>query len=793
MANNPQRRTPRPTPTRSVGRTIGRGILNFFLLIFRMIVIFGCFGVIAGSIVAVMISLYVVEATAEDDKILDLGSLKLSYTTILYAQNPTTGEYEEYERLVDYENRIWVNYDDISPNMVNAITAVEDDSFWEHNGVDYVRTVAAFLNEYTPFKVLGGGTQGASTLTQQLVKNITNENEVDAMRKIREIFRAMALENRYSKETIIEAYLNVFRLSDNIAGVEAAANIYFGKSASDLSVTEAAMIAGITQSPVQYDPYDNPENCIERRNTVLYHMNRVGHLTQEEYEFAIEQPLGLITEQAPVTTEIVVENEDGELVETTEGVEGEENTSSISVDEDGNIVRTKDVYSWYTDMVITDVIDDFVEQKGISREEASDLVYNGGLRIYLPIDLTLQEAMDDMFTNESYYREYFPEMLADKEDFYGELILDEAGNTIPVTPEVAMVSVKMNGEIAAVIGGFGEKQDDRILNRAVDSVRQTGSTMKPIGSYAPALDYNYITYSTLFIDSPLPASPETGGVEWPSNYGGRTSGQWVTVQSALARSLNTTAVRVLDRLGVEISFDFLTETLQISTLYESKTTDTGVYTDLGLAPLSLGAMTEGVSPMEMAAAYTIFGNGGKFTTPHSYTSIEDFNGEFVMEPIITTTQAIKPETAMIMNKMMETVLTTSAGTGYGMAPDRIPAVGKTGTTSDDKDHWFIGVTPYYSTATWWGYDSPQELYWSGSNYDIHPPTRSWQEIMNVAQADLELIEFPTSEKVVEMAYCTSTGHLAVDGCPRATGYYKRDNPPPVCTGAHITDPAVPVV
>ncbi len=784
----------------NVGKLILKGIGNFFLLIFRMLIIFGCFGVIAGSIVAVMVSLYVVEATAEDDTLLDLGSLKLSYTTILYAKNPSTGEYEEYERLVDDENRIWVNYDDISQNMVNAIVAVEDDSFWEHSGVNYVRTVAAAINEYTPFAILGGGTQGASTLTQQLVKNITNENEVDAMRKVREIFRAMALENRYSKEVIMEAYLNVFRLSGNIAGVEAAANIYFGKTAAELSVTEAAMIAGITQSPVQYDPYKNPENCLDRRNTVLYHMNRVGYLTDEEYEFAVEQPLGLISTTEPVTTEIVVENEEGEIVETTEeealaqAVEGEtvDSDVSVTVDEDGTIVRTKGVYSWYTDMVIGDVIDDFVEHQGMTRDAASDLVYNGGLRIYLPIDLTLQEAMDDLYTDPAMYREFYPEMETEMVDYNNELILDDAGNPIMVTPEIAMVSVNMKGEIVAVVGGFDEKEQDRVLNRAVDSVRQTGSTMKPIGSYAPALDYNYIYYSKLYSDTSLEPSPETGNKAWPTNYGNTTSGNLITVQSAISRSLNTIAVRVLQQFGVETSFDFLTESLQISTLYESLEVNGQIMTDVGLAPLALGAMTEGVAPVEMAAAYAIFGSGGKFTTPHSYTSIEDFNGELVMEPVVTTTQAIKSETAMIMNKLLETVLTQAGGTGYGMAPERIPSVGKTGTTSDDKDHWFIGVTPYYSTATWWGYDEPQELPWKGSDYDIHPPTRAWEWVMNEAQADLEFMAFPTSDNVVEMAYCTTSGMLAAEGCPRATGYYNRDSLPPVCTSNHA-DPAVPVV
>ncbi len=785
----------RPKPKRNVGLTAAKAVLNVFVFLFRVVIIFGCIGVIIGSMLAVAVSLYVVEVTADDDKNLDLGNIKLSYTTILYAKNPANGEYEEYERLVGEENRIWVNYEDISEPMLQAIVAVEDDSFWEHNGVNYVRTFAAFLDEYTPLKVLGGTGQGASTLTQQLVKNLTEDNSVDAMRKIREIFRAIALENRYSKEIIIEAYLNTFRLSDNIAGVETAANIYFAKTASELTITEAAMIAGITQSPVAYDPYDNPDACLERRNTVLYHMNRVGYIDEDEFNFAVDQPLGLASTTAPVTTEIVVESEDGELTDETdeelidEAVEGEAPELSVTVDEEGNIIRTKQVYSWYTDMVIEEVITDFVEQQGMTREAASNLVYNGGLRIYLPVDLTLQNAMEDVMMNEEYYRQFFPEIIDEKVDFNGDLILDENGEVIMVEPQAAMVSVNMNGEVAAVVGGLGEKEDDRLHNRAVDSLRQTGSTMKPIGSYAPALDYNFITYSTMIVDTPMPASPATGNQPWPRNYSRRYTEQGMSVQDAVSLSINTVAVHVLDIMGLQTSFSFLTDTLQISSLHESIEIDGQVFSDVSLAPLALGSMTEGVSPVEMAGAYTIFGNGGKFTTLHSYTSIEDYNGELVMEPDIITTQAIKPDTAHIMNEILSTVLYHSGGTGYGLYPDYMDAVGKTGTTSDDRDHWFIGVTPYYSTATWWGYDDPQTLSWT--TYSKHPPTWAWREVMEVAQAGLEEKEFPISDNVVALTYCAESGLLAASGCPiGGTGYYKRDNPPPLCARAHVPeDPA----
>ncbi len=793
MAYNPSQKNSKAKPRQSTGKTILKVVLGVFVFIFRVIIIFGCIGVIIGSMLAVAVSLYVVEVTAEDEQKLDLGSIKLSYTTILYATSPETGESIEYVRLVGDENRIWVNYDEISEPMLQAIVAVEDDSYWEHNGVNYVRTFAAFLDEYTPLKVLGGTGQGASTLTQQLVKNLTEDNSVDAMRKIREIFRAIALENRYSKEVIIEAYLNTFRLSDNIAGVETAANIYFGKSASHLTITEAAMIAGITQSPVAYDPYDNPEACLDRRNTVLYHMNRVGYIDEDEYNFAVDQPLGLVTTVAPTTTEIVVENEDGTLVDSTETSEedqieaaADESDVTVTVDNEGNIIRTKQVYSWYTDMVIESVITDFVEQQDMTRDEASNLVYNGGLRIYLPIDLNLQSAMDEVMMDEEYYRQFFPEIIDEKVDFFGDLILDDNGEVIMVEPQAAMVSVNMKGEIAAVVGGLGEKEEDRLHNRAVDSVRQTGSTMKPIGSYTPALDYNFITYSTMVRDAPMPASPATGNQPWPRNYNRSYTEQNMSIETAISRSINTVAVHVLDLIGLQTSFSFLTDTLQISTLYEQVDIDGQIYTDVGLAPLALGAMTEGISPMEMAASYSIFGNGGKFTTPHCYTSIEDYNGELVMEPDIT--QAIKPDTAHIMNELLSTVLYQGGGTGYGLYADYMPSVGKTGTTSDDRDHWFIGVTPYYSTATWWGYDDPQELQWT--TYSKHPPTWAWREVMNIAQENMEVIDFPVSENVVELRFCTSSGLLAASGCPSDVGYYKRDNPPPLCSYTHVPeDPA----
>ncbi len=673
--------------------------------------------------------MYLVKVTAGDDAFLNLNDTKLSYTSIIYYQDKETGEYKEYQRLDGDENRVWVDLEDIPLHVQNAFIAVEDKDFYDHHGVNFIRTFAAMINEYTPIKLFSSK-QGASTITQQLVKNLSNDNAGSgiqgALRKIREIFRAIVLEKEYSKEEILESYLNTLRLSEKWAGVQAGANNYFGKDIRDLTIAEGALLAGITKNPSRYNPYRHLDAAMERRDDILYFMNQQGKITEEEY-------------QAALAEEVVL---------------------------DDTIHTNSDMNSYFTDMVFEQVLDDLVEQLGMTRGDAEHMLYNDGLRIYSTVDPTVQSAMEEVMLNKD---GVFREVKATYKD-------PNTGETKEQYPQAAMVSVDYNGAIVACVGGLGEKTGNRVLNRAVDAPRQTGSTMKPIGAYAMAMEYQYINFSTALYDDYCweidnDRTPEEGDMRpWPINYGDVNGNKFslddIPVAEGIERSLNTIAVRTLMMLGPEAAYDFVKNTLHVTTLADA---------DMDYPPMALGGLTYGISPLEMAAAYAIFGNGGKYITPYCYTTVETSAGEVLLENKVTTVQAISEETAYIMNRALRLVLRGSKGTSYGLWTDRMDSVGKTGTSSEDKDHWFIGVTPYYSTACWWGYDHPQELAWK--QYSIHPPTTAWRNVMNKAQKNLELKSFEVPKNVQTQEYCGDTGNLANANCPdKKTGYYTKDNP-----------------
>ncbi len=691
-----------------------------------------CIGVMVASVLAVMMSLYLVKVTANDGEKLNLNDVKLAYTTILYYEDPEQpGKYIEYERLRNNtENRIWVDLDDISPYVIDAFIAVEDKDFYEHRGVNLKRTIAAMINEYTPIKLFSSK-QGASTITQQLVKNLVDDDAssgIDgALRKVREIYRAYTLEKAYSKEIILEAYLNTLRLSGQLGGVQAGANTYFDKDISEVTLAQAASIAAVTKAPTYYSPVKNPENNVERRNDILYFMLEQGKISQEEYDQAIAEELVIAT--------------------------------------DHETVATSEVTSYFTDMVIDQVVKDLQEKLNITKGEATDMIYNQGLRIYTTVNPVVQSAMEEEFQDEKgpFGNKYIKE---------AKVVDKKTGEEKTIIPQAAMISVDYEGKIVGVVGGLWDKTGDRSLNRAVDSRRPVGSTMKPIGAYALAVDYGIINYSTGIEDNyvRMEKDDKTGQERpWPKNYNGRYLETNIPVVNAVARSLNTIAVKTLEMLGVSNSYYFVKDTLHVTGLEPS---------DESVAPMSLGSVTIGISPLEMAGAYAIFGNAGKYTTPHCYTTVEDAEGNIILETNVTTVQAISEETAYIMNRMLYQVVHGEGGTARGKGPKRLDSVGKTGTTSDDKDHWFIGLTPYYCTATWWGYDDQIPL---AVNYNTHPPTFAWRNVMDKAQAKLPAKSFPVSKNVVVREYCDDSGDLANESCPsKRQGYYTEDNMPGVC-------------
>lgn len=727
-----------------------------------------CVCIILGSVAAVAVSLYVVKETQGDSDLLDLTQLELAYTTIIYSQqinDQGQPEWVEYQRLQSpEENRIWKPLNEISPYIQHAFVAVEDENFYTHPGFSFKRTVLAAINEV--FRKLTGsyltGSQlGASTIEQQLIKNITGEDESSGIegyaRKVKEIFRAIALDNRFSKEEILEAYLNTIGLTGNTAGVEAGANQYFGKSAADVTIAEAASIAAITKNPSRFNPYTNPEEHLKRRDDIILFMQQQGYITQAEAEAAWATPLNLVEK----TTD---EN------------------AAVQTD-----------YSWFTDYLIEEVIADLVEANPLNRDDwnreaANDYLHNGGLRIYATVDPEVQSVMENVWLEGKYWEPMPIENYDDPND------PDDTPRTI--TTQAAGVVINYKGELVGVAGGLGRKTENRGFNRGTGMTRQVGSTMKAVAAYPLGIDMDLINYSSVLMDDYFPIPDGKGGTrtDWPSNWSGRYSHSMTTVYEALKQSLNTVAVRVGDWVTPRTMFEFARETLGITTLDENS--------DIDLAPMVLGATTTGLSPYELAGAYMMYGDGGRMTSLHSYTSVRDYQGNEILEKDIVTTQAIGEDTAYIMNRLLHSVLFDRGGTAYGIHPDAnvMDSIGKTGTTNDNKDVWFVGLTPKYVMATWYGYDQNEPMddynsyyiYKNKGSQKGHPGASAFAEVMDTIQADLseeEIVEWEKPDSVEIGAFCTISGDIPTDGCPRRTGYYKTGVQRGVCTGIHATDPA----
>ena len=775
-------------------------------MIFSFIGCMLCLCIMAASVGGVLLSMYIVQVTADDGETLDLDNQKNRQTSIIYDINGN-----EYASLSRNENRIWRELSAMPENLQNAVIAIEDKNFRTEPGINLKGTIGAALNAFTGNRIWGTN-RGASTLEQQLIKNLTGDNEQDNMRKVREIFRALGLDNKYSKETILEAYLNTIPLTGIIHGMEAGSIEYFGKHVEDLTLAECATLASITKNPTKYNPATNPEELIKRRNHVLYEMYTQGYITEAEFNAA-----------------------KAETVTLTEKTSTTENATRSSSN------------SWFTDALYTQLLSQLQEDLNYTADEAKELIFSGGLRIYSTVDPKVQEGVEKTMYNEDdlipalwheepvCLRDYpadsssWDEVQYDdatglpitKEGYavYGQeaipVYADEEGTTLKmgtstdpdypndttvylcvyekVRTQAAMAIVDYSGNILAIGGGIGEKKYDLGFNRAT-SPHQTGSTMKPIGAYALALDYKLINYSSQILDSPYYSaedkkvlkdqyigvmSPYSEAAQsrsdvwraWPTNYGGAGGqGNPMLVYDALQQSYNTVAVWVGDMVGVDYLYNFVHDTLECSYISAEN--------DMDLGPLVLGSQSSGLTVVQLAGAYTMF-NTGTFTTPHYYTEITDYQGNMILDnnKYINTTQAISADTAYIMNRMMWNVLHSRKGTAYGKAPDgEMDSVAKTGTTSNYKDYTFAGLTPYYVTAIWWGCDRPTEMDTLGkAGRNASPIQYAWKALMEDLQADLPVKEFAKGENVVEKHFDTSTGAIISSG--GSVGYYTEDNLP----------------
>lgn len=657
------------------------------------------------------------------DAAITLSSIKssLNQTTFLYATD-SEGQTVELTRLHGTENRVWIDLEDISETMQKAFVALEDQRFYDHNGVDWIRTVGVFLKN---------NDQGGSTITQQLIKNITGKNEVTYVRKYHEILTALNIEKAYaaegynSKDVILEAYLNTVYLGKGCYGVKTAAETYFGKDVSELNIAECATIAAITKNPYSSDPIGNPEKNRKRMEYCLECMLGEGYITQQEYEEALNYELILTNSEKYVS--------DGK------NEKEEEKTDNNTT-----------IQSFYVDFVISQVIDDLMETQNCSYSEASGMIYGGGLQIYTAVDLGVQEILEDVYENKKSF--------ADKKN-----------------AQSSMTIMDYEGRVVGIIGQAGKKEGNRVLNRAVDSPRPAGSTIKPLSSYGPAVERDEITYSSAILDK---SCTTINGRQWPKNYSGNFgSGSYVTVQNALARSLNTVPARIIkDMIGVSTSYKYLTEKMGFTTLTED---------DEDLARLSIGSLSYGMTTLEMTAAYCAYGNGGKFYEPYSYYKVTDSNGDVLLDNTSNSGEQIfSAETSEIMRELMKTVVTSSVGTGKGHGVKGFETFAKTGTTDDYKDRWFAGGTPYYFATVWYGYDQPKAINASGN-----PAGDIFKAVMDRVHKNLADKEFEFNSDIVKKYYCTRCGKLASSSTGSSmVGWYKSDNLPGYCSG-HASAPS----
>ncbi len=608
----------------------------------------------------------------------------------LYVADASNRNYAPIASAYPMQHATYVTYEKMPPHLINAFVAIEDKRFFDHHGVDLWRTGQAFVQYICHHNTSFGG----STITQQLVKNVTLRDEKTPHRKLTEIFSALDLEKQLSKQEILEAYLNVINLANGCVGVGTASQYYFGKDIASLSLTECASLAAITQNPSYYDPYRHPDHNTQRRNTVLSEMYAQGYISLTDYEHATAKSLSLATHSS-------ADNQT----------------------------------SWYTDMVISDVINDLQLKLGYSKEKATSLVYHGGLRIETAMDSTLQSIL------EAYYQDIsnFP--------------TGESGR-----PQSAMMVVDpTTGDILAVVGRIGEKSGYRIQNFATDAKRPVGSCIKPLSVYAPALQQGIIHYASLYEDSPVKS---INGEPWPHNANGLYRGN-ITVKDAVANSTNTVAVKILEEVGLPTSFNFLYNKLHMKNLIPS---DKQNAHDMTLSSLALGQESYGITLRELLGGYTICYDG-IYRQPISYHKVYAASGELLLSNTSHEERVLSSENACILTHLLQEVTRDGTASSLSLVDALgIEVAGKTGTTQNNCDRWFVGLTPRLATAVWMGYEYPTEM----RGFQGNPCLPIWDEV--VSACELSYMRYPMQIKfmanphVVSLSVCPHSGAIATPYC-----------------------------
>lgn len=678
---------------RSVGRIIWGFFKGVFLTLFTILVI----GALSAGLFFNTFMKYV-NTSLEPEMNVDIKALTLKQSSTVYYQDKATGQWLELTKLHGAENRTIVTYDQIPDHVVKALIAVEDKRFYEHDGVDWYATAGQVRNMLT-----GRDVRGASTITQQVIKNVTGNNEVTIRRKILEIFRALRAHENYSNEELLETYFNIVYYGDGAYGIEAAAETYFGKTVSELDVAEGACIIGITQYPYMYDPSRGEKYRVankERQEWVLKKMWEQEYLTEAEYESAKAEKLVFVWDE--------------DYGGASEGLEAE-TASSASGELD----------SFFVEQVYRDVVSALVEQ-GYEQRVASQMIYNGGYQIYCTVDPEIQSYVERVYADRSNFD--YPSKSGQQLQS-GMTIIDNA-----------------TGNIVAIGGKVGERNGKLEWSYATGTT-QCGSAIKPLSVYAPALDAGVLTAASVIDDYPV---MELDGSAWPVNaYTGYRG--LISIQDALRLSSNTCAVRALQMLTPSASYAFMVEKLGFTTLDNVDLVSAG--------SLALGGLHKGVSTVEMAAAYECFANNGVYTEPRTFTRVVDSKGNVVIDNTQDTWVAMKETTVYTINELLRNVM-RSGGTGVSAAFDGMTQAGKTGTTNSKKDRYFCGYTPYYTAAVWTGYDTPER-----NDTNDNPSALVWKKVMSHIHEGLEDKDFPTtSDGMTRVTVCSKTGLRAGSGC-----------------------------
>ena len=631
-----------------------------------------------------------------------LDSFRLNQTSVIYYQDKSTGAYQALQNLYGEENRIWASYKDIPTNLVYATVAIEDKRFFQHSGVDWLRSMKASANLF-----LGGSsTYGASTVTQQLVKNLTNDNEVTVRRKLVEIFRALEMEKQYSKEDIMEWYLNTIYLGEQSYGVRTAAYTYFGKDVSELDLAECASLIAITNNPSIFDPYISEKTKAknkERQTDILYEMWQQGYITENEYQNA--------------------KNEELQFQYADSSSETGDNS---------------DYYSYFVDQVIRDVVNDLASATGYDTEVINRMILGGGYQIYSTIDVDVQNAAEEVY-----------------EDLDN---IPKTDSTYQQLQSGIVIIDNETGDIAAIVGGVGQKEGSLTLSRATQSLLSPGSTIKPLAVYAPALEMGLITPATVYDDTPF----TFGSSPWPKNeddtYHGLTN-----ILTAMKRSTNTVAVKVLDDVGLDYAYHYAVNDMHLDTLVDQYELNGVNYTDKSYWSLALGGMVRGVTIRDLTAAYASIENKGTYREARTYTKVLDSDGNVVLDNTQSSNENMSEKTAYYLTYMMEE--TVKDGTGQEAQVPGIDTAGKTGTTSDDKDRWFAGYTSYYTGVVWCGYDQPQEVVLEDDSIE-NPASVLFNKVMTKVHEGKQNKAFEKPTSVIDVEVCQDSGNLVNDWCTK---------------------------